>query len=131
MGERNALNIGQSKINQSTDSRPSGRLLFRCSSAKRCGKRKKTNCYGRDLSVTVLYDKPGKVMRNYQSPQFFILLRDSKKIPRSGSKQCQTLRQEKKDKLLRPKPVRYRFVRQTRESHAQLSVTPICHTFAG
>lgn len=54
-----------------------------------------------------------------------------KKIPRSGSKQCQTLRQKKKDKLLRPRRVRYRFVRLILASHAQLPVTPICHTFVG
>src|SRR3974390_3454442 len=38
------------------------------SSAKRCGKRKKTNCYDRNLSVTVLYDKPGKVMQTISDP---------------------------------------------------------------
>src|SRR5262249_27557508 len=45
--------------------------------------------------------------------------------------QCQTPEQRKKgNRPLRPKTVRYRFVRLTPASHVQLSATPICRTFA-
>src|SRR5262245_18746834 len=55
------------KIDQSIDHRRSDRRFFRWSSATcRSKGKKETNRYGRDLSITVLYDSPWQIMHHRQ-----------------------------------------------------------------